>query len=288
MKQSRWMMKRKMLLLSLAAITLSSLAAVVPGTNQGSVQASASEVSVEASERVLEATVRITIITDNASDTMVKSSDDGQLLASGSEAMGTLVQDGNDVYLVTHDHWSQLTNNLNKVQLHNAHGDLLVELERAAFYALIRYRDGGTLVLEAPEELSSQMRAVQASWGDQDQEVKAGDELLMAYWKPGAGEQVSVERVTVTSIEDHDGVSSLKLRNLSGKAVVQGNSGGGVFKDDLLVANMWSTVVLRQQAGDGQDEMAQTDQSRAAEVNFEQESNDDLAVERGRQGGGEI
>lgn len=278
-------MKRKMILLSLAAITLSSLATVVPGAKQGKVQASEAEVSLEASERVLEATVLITIVTHNASDGKVNAGDDGQLLASGSEAMGTLVQDGNSVYLVTHDHWSQLTNNLTKVQIHNAHGDLLVELERAAFYALIRYRDGGTMVLEAPPELSAQMRAVQASWANQDQEVKDGDELLMAFWQPGAGEQVSVERVTVISVEDHDGVSSLKLRNLSGKAVVQGNSGGGVFKDDRLVANMWSTVVLRQLDGDGQDETAQTNQSRAARVNFDEEANDNQAVERGCLGG---
>jgi hypothetical protein len=282
------MMKQKMLLLTLIAITLSSLASIVPGAKQGLVEARAVEVDAAAKEEVLKATVRITVHYQPTANTQLDGNQGQEILVTSSQALGTLVQDREKTYLVTHDHWSHLEKGLRKVQLSNAQGDVLVELERALFYGLIRYRDGGTMVLEAPEQLSSQLQSVEATWNDNEQLAQQGDELLMVHWRPEASEQVSVERVSVTLVEDHEGLSSMKLQSLSGQAVVQGNSGGGVFKNGRLVANMWSTMVVQQlNAGDA-EETAETDMSRAAKVTFEEENSTDLQVETSRHAGLEM
>lgn len=288
MNESRWMMKRKMLLLSLIGFTLSALATVVPGANQGSAQAYEVEIDAAAREQVLNSTVRITIITQKSSTYQANDTEVKEVLVSGSNALGTVVQDGDENYIVTHDHWSHLVSKLHKVQFHNTQGVLLVELERSVFYGLIRYRDGGTMVLEAPDEVATRMKAVEPSRQDTDKSVQAGDELLMAYWNPGAEQHLSVERVAVTLVEDHNGLATMKLQTLSGRAVVLGNSGGGVFKDGRLVANMWSTVVVQNSNSDDTGESSPTDLSRAAQFNLEEESSDDLAVERNRFGGGEF
>lgn len=276
-------MKRKLLLLNLVAATLSLLGTVAPGARQGQAQASQMVVNQEAKGKVLNSTVRLSLITRNGSAGDVEKRDGDQMLANGSEALGTLVHDAGSTYLVTHDHWSKLTNNLIKVRLSNAEGELLMELDRETFYGLIRYRDGGTMVLEAPDALSKAMQAVEVSWASDELQLEIGDEMLMAYLESGAEGQVTVERVRVTAVEDYEGLSSLKLRNLSGKVVVQGNSGGGVFMKDLLVANVWATLMIRE---DGEE--AQTDQSRAARVELRLLDEEAQQVGRGRLGGGEI
>lgn len=139
------------------------------------------------------------------------------------------------------------------------------------------------MVLEAPDALSKAMQAVEVSWASDELQLEIGDEMLMAYLESGAEGQVTVERVRVTAVEDYEGLSSLKLRNLSGKVVVQGNSGGGVFMKDLLVANVWATLMIRE---DGEE--AQTDQSRAARVELRLLDEEAQQVGRGRLGGGEI
>jgi hypothetical protein len=85
--------------------------------------------------------------------------------SEASDGLGTLVQDGPDTYIVTQDHWSRPVDKLHKVQFRDAGGDLLLELDRALFYSLIRYRDGGLMVLAAPEEISSQITAVPVNKG---------------------------------------------------------------------------------------------------------------------------
>ena len=57
------------------------------------------------------------------------------------DGLGTLVQDGAETYIITHDHRSRLVGDMHKVQFRNAEGEFLVELDLYAFYSLIRYRD---------------------------------------------------------------------------------------------------------------------------------------------------
>jgi hypothetical protein len=115
------------------------------------------------------------------------------------------VSDGPNTYIVTHDHWSLLEDNLHKVQFRDTGGDLLLELDRALFYSLIRYRDGGLMVLFAPEGISSQITAVPVNKGAS---LTVGQPLLIAFWQPEAGQPVGVEPVTVEMIETYDGQPS--------------------------------------------------------------------------------
>ena len=60
--------------------------------------------------------------------------------------LGTLVSHKGELILITHDHWGPLKN-LGAVQFRNAAGDPLLELDGKTFKDLIRYRDGGTMIL---------------------------------------------------------------------------------------------------------------------------------------------
>jgi len=60
--------------------------------------------------------------------------------------LGTLVSHHGEIILITHDHWGAL-DNLGMVQFRNAAGDPLLELDGVAFKDMIRYQDGGTMIL---------------------------------------------------------------------------------------------------------------------------------------------
>jgi hypothetical protein len=96
--------------------------------------------------------------------------------------------------------------------------------------------------------------------GDADA-VAHNDVLLMAYRQPAAGDTISVEAVVVSRQTRHGGLTTLELTSPSGQIVLTGNSGGGVWADGKVVANMWSTL-LKQATDTG--EITSTDQSRAA------------------------
>jgi hypothetical protein len=237
-----------------------------------------------ARQRILDATVRITVYAEEASTSLSATQTENEYALG--DGLGTLVQDGPNTYIVTHDHWSRLVDNLYKVQFRNAGGDLLLELDRPLFYSLIRYRDGGLMVLVAPEEIASQMTAVPVNKGA---ELSVDQPLLMAFWQPEADQQISVEPVTVEIIETYEGQTAIRMRSLNSRIVVQGNSGGGVFSSGQLVGTMWETIVQKHLVnGQATAETSSTDISRAALVEYEIGISDDLspaAVEHSLLGG---
>ena len=246
-----------------------TLTAIIFTTNPGFVAAAESshapDVVIEEAiqQQILSATLRITMIASDKSA--------GEPAYAISNGLGTLVQDGDTTYIVTHDHWSRLAKKVRAVRIESAAGELLLDMTPDRFYSLIRYRDGGTMVMVAPPELPDYVRAVRAA-ADQ----RSADEaqtLAIAYWQPEAGQQVSVEPVTIEKIEDCQGNASMKMRSVNGRVVVQGNSGGGVFLDGQLVGNMWETIVVRDQES---DKTSNTDMSRAARFTYDEEAQDEL------------
>lgn len=163
-------------------------------------QASVNPVNDSASRQILDATVRITVFAEEAS-TSLSATQAVNEYALG-DGLGTLVQDGPNTYIVTHDHWSRLVDNLRKVQFRDASGELLLELDRSLFYSLIRYRDGGLMILVAPEEIRSQITAVSVNKGA---ELSEDQPLLIAFWQPEADQQINVEPVTVEMMESYEG-----------------------------------------------------------------------------------
>ena len=132
-------MARKTLFVTLIGIIIAAVIGFFPRTENA--QASTIQVDEVIRQQILASTIQITVFAE-----------EGDLSLSGQQyvvgnGLGTLVQDGSGTYIVTDDHWSRLFTNFHKAQFHNVAGDLLLEVDSLLFYGLIRYRDGGTMVL---------------------------------------------------------------------------------------------------------------------------------------------
>jgi hypothetical protein len=174
--------------------------------------------------------------------------------------LGTLVRAGGENRIITHDHWGAVLDGVSKAQFASADGRPLLELDGAAFRALIRHRDGGTMVLEAPDMLvmtrpwAPRLKPVAVGDGAG---VQAGDTVTVAYRLPAAGrESVSTFEALVQSMEIKDGRPAWRLQSAEGERVIPGDSGGGIWKDGELVGNLWACVVetvYSSAAPDGED-----------------------------------
>lgn len=159
----------------------------------------------------------------------------------GSRGLGTLVDYGGKQVIVTHDHWEHLTPNLHEVELRDAAGQLLLTLDAMHFRALIRYRDGGTMLLQAPDGLAGIAAAALSAPPAVD------DTVTFARRSPQSG-RTALEGVVarVTDVESGSGPARLKLRSADGSTVIPGDSGGGVWVNGRLAGNMWAAGVKEQ------------------------------------------
>ena len=178
---------------------------------------------------------------------------DGVIVAAG---LGTLVVDGNNLLLVTHDHWSRLDETLGTVTFQTADGLWLADFDLHDFKEHILVRDGGTMVLAAPDELKSAFPVDAANSPAAD--LQPGDRGFVTR---RSGESVAVSEVRVISQGEKLGRPVVQLQSVDGQAITGGDSGGGVWFDGHLTAVMWTTVRMENQAT---GEQRATDMSLAA------------------------
>jgi hypothetical protein len=260
-------MLRKILFVSLIGLLFTVLLAFT--NNHQSALASSYIVTEDDSRQVLDATVRITLfasLTDNQGNPQYVMVDGQKAIQYVvGEGLGTLTRSGADVLIVTHDHWTLLTSNLKKVQFHNVAGDLILEVSGAEFQQMIRYRDGGTMVLDAADELLSGLMAV--SMGD-SRSINSGDIVIIAYRQPENG-RITTATMIVKQISVYQNKPVFQLTSREGQSVIGGNSGGGVTVNGQIVGNMWTTTmeheVLRE-TGEAVSPLAQTSVSLAAQL----------------------
>ena len=182
---------------------------------------------------------------------------------AGSRGLGTLVADGGEIVIVTHDHWAHLTPTLHEVEIRDAAGRLLLTLDGLAFRDLIAYGDGGTMVLRAPAGLEGLLPAELGAPADE------GDAVWFARRDPASG-RTAVEMVAaaVTAVESAAQPATVRLRNLDGSAIIPGDSGGGVWANGRLVGNLWAAALTKERTlwSDwfGGDEAEPSDRSIAA------------------------
>lgn len=179
------------------------------------------------------------------------------LMARGT---GTLVAHAGRNLIITHDHWGELLEWATVVRFLDAANEPLIELGGAAFRSLIRYQDGGTMLLAVPEGLipdeltpASERRGrpalTTAELGD-GRLVTAGDTVTVSYHNPQQENRLSVFEATVESVESGATSPVLILRSVDGQVVIPGDSGGGVWVDGKLVGNLWSRVLVQNKAGE--------------------------------------
>ena len=234
-------MLRKLLFISLALLLLGSALSFTKLNK--TVLASEYSIDEAAKQQILAATVRISLfapLTDNQGEIEYVTVDGQKAIQYViGEGLGTLTRSGQDVFILTHDHWTLLTANLHKVQFHNVAGELLLEMSGAEFQQLIRYRDGGTMVLNAPNELSAKMVATGVGNG---RSVQNSDTLLIAYRQPNSG-AIDVAAMRLEKLSVYKEQTVYRLSSQNEESVVSGNSGGGVWVDGKLVGNMWTTIL---------------------------------------------
>lgn len=215
-----------------------------------------------ARQTVLKATVKITFFApaydESGQPKVTIENGQRQTEYTGGTGLGTVARIDQETVIITHDHWSLLEDPEAIVEFAAADGELLHTISAPEFGDLIRYRDGGTMILNLPDALTGNFQP--AVRGDADT-VTRNDVLLIAYRQPAAGDSIGVEAVVVSRQTRQGGLATLELTSASGKIVITGNSGGGVWADGVLVANVWSTL-LKQATDTG--EITSTDQSRAA------------------------
>jgi hypothetical protein len=169
----------------------------------------------------------------------------GAPYADGDRGLASLVLFGGQRYIVTHDHWTHLTAKLDQVEIRNASGGLLMVLDRTSFGQLIRYRDGGTMVLEAPDGLQGVVPA-EVAFGSP---VGPGEAVWSVRRSPDNG-STSTEVVS-SRVEAIDMVGipqRIELRSLDGQGLVPGDSGGGIWQGGSLLGNVWAAGVQEGQA----------------------------------------
>jgi len=237
-------MLRKLLFISLALLLLSSALGFTKFDR--TVLASPYTIDETTRQRILAATVRITLfapVADEQGNPLITTVDGEQVIQYiAGEGLGTLVRQGSETIIVTHDHWTLLTPNLTKVQFHNTANELLLEVSGEAFRQSIRYRDGGTMILTAADELAARLTAV--GMGD-GRSANRNDVLLLAYRQPQNG-AISVAAMAVKQFSAYQNRPVFQMTSLNGESIVPGNSGGGLFRNGRLVGNMWTMTMERE------------------------------------------
>ena len=251
---------------SLAAIL--SILYVSPIQNQRTLASGLEEEPVTAEEiqPVLEATIQILMFPVDSLEALRLWADPHQVsiyeaISSGNvgfhyeRGLGTLVSKNGEIFLFTNDHWGCL-DNLGMVWFRNAPGDMLLALDGEIFKSLIRYRDGGTLILGGPEGgdqsdfLSALILISKANYGQTIvpaqlgaaiEDVREGETLLVA--RRGRNDPASVEliKASVVSIEKRWGQPVFKLQSANGETILPGDSGGGIWLGGQLIGNMWKS-----------------------------------------------
>ena len=263
-------MLRKLLFIGLALLIVSS---ALGFTNfNKTVLASSYTIDASAQQQILAATVRITLIaplTDEQGNPQIVMVDGQKAIQyTVGEGLGTLTRNGQDVFIVTHDHWTLLTPNLHKVQFHNVANELLLEMSGADFQQMIRSRDGGTMVLNAVVELVDGLTAINAGDG---RTVKQDDVAFIAYRQPENG-RITTAAMIVKQTSTYQEQPVFQLNSHNGEVVIGGNSGGCMVINGLLVGNMWTTTMERQvlrETGEVVSPLAQTSVSLAARFSAE-------------------
>lgn len=159
-----------------------------------------------------------------------------------AEGLGILVNRAGELLIVTHDHWSVLDQPEGQVQIRDGDGRLLTEQDLKAFKQLIRYHDGGTLVVAAPEEIEVANEIRPASLAEIGPRV--GDTVFLTHRQQEMGGGVAFMEAMIDETAFKKGKPIIRLKGLADKPIAAGDSGGGVWLEGKLIATMWTTVMM--------------------------------------------
>jgi hypothetical protein len=244
--KTRWKMATKIVLIAISSIILLGSAFDMVG-------------DPEVRQEILESTFMITVIVPElepapeVDEALPIPPDEYRAIAKPdsyivSDGLGSLLLDPDgQLLIITHDHWTSIDSDLGLVRISNGYGQIITEMQLFQFKRLIRHRDGGTMVLSAPDKIANsldleQLESQSRSLGKHH--VVAGDEVSLVYRQREGQSGVAVMRVEVESIGLKQGLPVLRLSTPEDMPVIAGDSGGGIWLDGELVANTWTTLMI--------------------------------------------
>ncbi len=263
-------MAHKFLSLSLVVIVVLSGLALLSKPAAEIALAHEVEIDQAVRRRILEASIKIRMIApagvgnSQFAENIDGGSQDRYFVASG---LGTLAKIGNESVIVTHDHWSLLSNPQTVILISSAADEIKLVFGSSEFVELIRFRDGGTMIIDAPAQLAARSSLAPELTAESAQGVQSGDILYAVRRQPEINDALSVEPVIVKSTNISEGPSTINLQSVNGIVVGPGNSGGGVWHDGQLVANIWSAFHY-QKGGSATGDYQPTNLSQAAQLPF--------------------
>jgi hypothetical protein len=194
--------------------------------------------SGEFDQRILKSTLQILVYPQ-----------EGQLRERG---FGTLITLAGDPMVLTHDHWDYL-HELDKVQILNSENKFLVELSTSEFMNRIRYWDRGTLIFAAPD-----LPGLVPTTISQIHHLRVGDFITVVHRASNGQKQAGFLSAQVHSVDTYNGLSVIRFISPDGEMIRPGDSGGGVWYQDELVANTWGMYVEEQGAFLAKNQTVQT------------------------------
>lgn len=154
--------------------------------------------------------------------------------------LGTVVQYQDESYLVTHNHWGDMLQDTNIIEIRDAQYKMLRPMYASEFKSLIVYQDAGTMVLHLPDGLPDTLTP-----GNLDTSpLKPGDTVQVAHWSYPNRDCLEVSEAVVKEINTFKGEPVYTLRSLDGQPLHPGDSGGGVWHNGKLVANTWTVLTI--------------------------------------------
>ncbi len=265
-------MARKILFISLVGFIGSALLFDLNKSGSSTVHVQAIPLDAESKQRILGATVQITMVRQEVQDTVSESTSESvaalsrTLALTTAEGIGTLVTLEGEILLVTHNHWPQMAGSAKPdlVRFHDAQGELLLEIDGVDFYYNTLYRDGGTLLMRVPDKLANKLEP--AGEVSDSQSLAPGDIVHVVHHQPGTEMELGFMAAQVTAVSQDGLHSVVTLQSANGHSIEPGDSGGGIWFNGKLIGNMWMTIrEERSYFGiPGTTTIRVTDRSRAA------------------------
>jgi hypothetical protein len=220
-------------------LSILALFSMIAGTFVLLVNGSRVDSATEA--QVVAEMVRQQILASTLQIAMYEQATAGAQYEVGSLGLASLVTVGGQRFVLTHDHWTPLTANLHEVELRDAAGIVLMVLDAASFTRLIYYRDGGTMLLQAPAGLAGVLPAEVGTAAA----MPPGEVVWLARrLAADGGATVEVVPARVEAVEAEWMPPRVYLRSLDGHVIIPGDSGGGVWSGRQVIGNIWKAGLL--------------------------------------------
>jgi hypothetical protein len=157
-----------------------------------------------------------------------------------AKGLGSLVRDGEETLLVTHNHWGDVLKENAIVAFFDIEGRLIKTISGLEFKSLVLCQDAGTLILRSPIHGKGLLPTVLK---DDSLKVQVGDVVLVSQRQGPERKIVTLVEAEIDSIRFYEGLPVFRLKG-SWQPVQGGDSGGGVWYRGSLIGNLYATIMV--------------------------------------------